>query len=303
MSGGMKCGMSTMALALCCGLAQAQFLTPPPGHPGTLDRPVYVPPQPPKELVRDIAERNAAKARQQAAEEEARRQAQQLPQNLPYTPIVTRDDAGKLIRLTEDPDLVALRTNPMLSDETREVALAIASERQARYDELVIRNLELLEDLDGGLLDSLNVFDRAALNHIRQRLKIFQGESRLSAELERREVITPLQAKFNTQIVQEYDLAVKDEELGPKPATDVMLRYLMRQGLREGFLAYDALLRTVAANADLALAEAGVDGALASDLAATGGDVSQIKKILSELTLDQRRALLEVARDIRAAER
>ncbi|MCC6285017.1 MAG: hypothetical protein IT439_06885 [Phycisphaerales bacterium] len=299
----MKFGIGTIAAFALSGLAQAQFLTPPPANPGALDRPVYVPPQPPKELVRDIAERNAAKARQKAAEEEARRQAQQLPQNLPYTSLVTRDDAGKVIRLAEDPDLVALRGNPMLSEETRALALEVAAERQARYDDLVIRNLELLEDLDGGLLDSLNVFDRAALNDIRQRLKIFQGEARLSTELERREVITPLQARFNMQMVGEYDLAVKDEELGAKPATDVMLRYLMRQGLREGFLAYDALLRTVAANADIALAEAGVGTALAADLASAGQDAAAVKKVLSELTLDQRRAVLEVARDIRAAER
>lgn len=298
-------------LAMVSGSADGQVVIPPPEKPRELSQVVYMPPMPPESMWKPMARRNAERARVQQMQEEARRTEHVTLPELEYESLVVMDDAGKVERLKEWPDLAAVKRNPMLDERTKRVAMEVAAERRARLEQLVLDDLETLVKIDEGAIEGTNPFDREALRDLREMLRPFQTEGRLSNELQKRGVLTPVQARFNLTIAREYEEAVRKELLGDPPPVDKMLPYTMRMGISETLHTYDRMLATALRHAEVVAQEAGLGPKAAEQLASSGRGASgmsdadaaaKAREAMSDFSLEERRRVLEISRDILASE-
>ncbi|MBX3364721.1 MAG: hypothetical protein KF866_08155 [Phycisphaeraceae bacterium] len=298
-------------LVMAAGAANGQMVTPPPQYPRPLGPVMYIPPRPPESMVRDMAIRNAERQRQRQMQEEARQNEHTRLPELAYESLVELDDGGRIVELTEWPDLAAIRRNPMLDRRTLALALEVASERQARMQEIVLDHLDVLAEIDAGKIENTGLLDRDGMREIRDAIRPFQSQGRLTNELQTRGILTPVQARFNLTIAREYEEAVRREKLGDPPPMDQMVYFTMRQGISEALLTYEALLWTAARHGELISREAGLGPKAAQQLASVLGKadgssravaVQLARTAMEDFSTHERRLVLEFARDILVSE-
>ncbi len=232
---------------------------------------------------------------------------------------------------TEDPEVdevctfddnlhyVALRPNPTISPGMVPKIQPIIVARRARLEQMVIEHLDVMIDVDSGLIEKVSISDPEALSELLETIQPLTPPTNLTQELENREILTKTMAKFNNKIIGDYQRAYGKylRRAFPEDATDRFMRSMFRDSLIEAVQAYEGLLNESRMNIGKIVAQ--IDG-IPSDAAEAllALKIDDIKSIPADklhesaeavkmawrpLTLEQKKQYLSLVRTFRADER
>lgn len=298
-------------LALAAGSAAAQVAPPPP--PAETPEPEFVPPPMP-------APRPATPPRQQQNQAVNRmgNLTTSLP-DFPYAPLWqfcgTEDpETDGVCTFDQNLHFVALRPNPTISPGMVPEIQSVIMARRARLEIVILDNLEVVEDVDGGLIESVQIGAPAQLQELLERIKPLTPPSNLTQELQNRRILSGVQAGWNNRIIQEYQQAygkhLRDSD--PSNASNRFMQAIFRDSLIESVEAFNGMLHESRAKMDAVLAS--VDGipaevqtklrALAIDSievdpATIGASADQVKLAWRPLNPEQKIAFLTAVRETR----
>lgn len=299
------CSIAFFALGATTALAQ--LVTPPTSAPAATepykipDRPPAPPPAPPMDV------KGAPDFQPPIPQPKP---VEALP-NEPYESLVKKD-GEKLILLKKPVDQAALDVNPLIKDEaTKTKVKEYLADRRARYENVIIENVDLAEKLYNGAMDNIDFTDRKQIGEFNSMVKPLTppvAPANLGSELTKRGVLTDLQKRFNDKIAKEYNdarnKAMRDGNIagGDKNANAKnIIRIYMQQVVEEQMMIYEDLMVETSKNLSKTLPQIGLDtqgSAKAMDalkaIKGTGhADVGHgMKDVMAGLTLDQKKALL-----------
>jgi hypothetical protein len=237
--------------------------------------------------------------------------------DLPYAPLGKGAD-GKVTPLAEPAEYAALRVNPMLKPEDLGRFGKYLDERRGIFERIVADNLDLIEQIEGGIFENIDLSDNKAFSKLLDVSKPLRAPSApkpMIDELLEHQQVDPTQAEFNRKIVREYHLAIMPapkadatpKEKGEHARRSLALFY--KQGLEEPLFVHRQLLLEASGKLDKIVPSLGLDASTASKV---NGLASQIKpntpdgarmtamaEINKDLTLDQRKAMLRKVVELR----
>ncbi len=258
------------ALGIAAGVSQAQVAPPPPAEKP--EQPEYNPePQPQRAAPRTEARPEPGTARRIA----------ELPTDIPYPPLAERGDDGRIVRLKELPDIVALRANPTVGEGSVDAIMPVIFGRRARFEMLVIENIDLYWELTGGVIAGLDMSDLEEMTRITEMVKPLVGRTTLSDELTNRSILSRTQGGMNSHIVQEYKRAVSEEIQaveGQDGLSNFMI-FILEDSIHEARLAYQGLLVEGKSNADELLDQLGIQN---EQVASLTGIISSDPEIVEQ---------------------
>jgi len=318
-----KSSSATIALLVAivpCAAAYAQIVTPPPASiPTPTEFELKTPPPTPPPMARPPLNPAANPAGNPARPTRPRPAEIPLP-DLKFTSLVQKDASGKVIALTKPIDLSALAVNPMVNDEQRAKMADYLKERSATFEQIVVNNLEILDQIENGLLESTDWTDRASFGPVVQATKPMMPSAApksLVLELESRQLIDIQQKAFNAKIAKEYRDAMTLARPGADAPKEVVREHskraigsAYRESLDESMQTYRALLLESAPNTGAILPTIGLDATAASEAATRANAVVQAKDtdtrleamrtLLRGMTADQRKAFVAKVMSMRA---
>jgi hypothetical protein len=312
-------GLTGGILASICGcsLCSGQLVTQPPAKvPNPADHIPLAPIAPPKMPPHVDVPQNPQTIAPVSPSRPVKAQIT-LP-DLPYAPLGKGPD-GKVTPLVEPAEYAALRVNPMLKPEDLARFGKYLDERRATFERIVADNLDLVEKIEGGIFETLDLSDNKAftkLLDVSKPLRTPSAPKALIEELQDRQLVDPTQAEFNRKIVREYHLAIipdvkpdaTPEEKGQHARRSLALFY--KQGLEEPLFVHRQLLLEASGKLDKILPALGLSGSEADKaMAAAKGikpntpDEARLKAMAdvnAALSLDQRKELLRKVVALRA---
>jgi hypothetical protein len=238
--------------------------------------------------------------------------------DLPYAPL-GKDASGKVSPLIEPAEYAALRVNPMLKPDDLGRFGKYLDDRRATFERVVTDNLDLVEKIEGGIFENLDLADNKAFTKLLDVSKPLRAPSAPKAlidELQDRQLVDATQAEFNRKIVREYHLAVipaakpdsTPEEKGAYARRSLALIY--KQGLEEPLFVHRQLLLEASGKLDKLIPALGLSSETASRASAAAAavkpnssDDARLKamaEVNNTLSLDQRKALLKKVVELRA---
>ncbi len=288
---------SAAGLMIAAGSALAQVAPPPP--PAPPPTPQWVPPPPMPPAVAHAPATGEAAAPAKAVVE--------LP-DLDYEPLARLDDEGRIIKLDRPADWAAWERNPTLGEEDRARVRDVLEERKAEFERRVINNLDLIKQIDDGIVEKMDLTDKAYLSHVTAVTKpLAVSGGGFIKDLQDRGLISAVQAEFNRKISREYGRSIGEQiardfesnrpELGP-----AIFKNAFYQGLAETLWARRRLLLEAAAIFDRVTGDmnlsagerAGADAAKAA-LSSAQDDEARFQAMFGffrSLTLDRQKELL-----------
>ncbi len=290
-----------LALGLACAAASAQVAPPPPSQPAEAEQAPAAQPQPQtRPTVQPSENPQPSTAPQRMAT---------LPTNIPYPKLAQRGEDGKIIRLKDLPDVVALRANPTVGPKSVDGIMPVMYGRRARFEMLVIDNLDLMWSLRDGAIHSTDMNNLQSLAELTETIKPLVGRTTLSEELTNRGILTRVQGGMNEHIVREYKQAIADE-IQLAEGTDGMmefLRFILEDSIHEANLAYYGLLVELKFQAKEMLADAGLkneallalSGPVSDDPDERDEQVERMDTALRTMKVDDAIKLLSHMRDLR----
>lgn len=307
-----------LVATLLAGLAApafAQVVTPPPAQEVTPDEfklkePAPAPPPPPP---------------RPAQPDRPTRSNRPKPVDIPlpdlqYTSLVTKDAAGKVAPLDKPVDIAALKVNPMITDDERTAMAGYLKERTAAYEKVVVENLEILDQIENGLLETTDWSSRESFSPVVLATKPLMppaAPKALTVELEQRQMMNIQQKAFNAKIAKEYRdaIAIPRPEAGA-PADEVKdhqrraIAAAMRDALDESIQTYRALMHETAPRVPQILPTLGLEPKAAAEAAARASDMLKatddaakmqaMRELLRTLTPEQRKGLFEKSMQLRS---
>lgn len=288
-----------MAVVLMTGSASAQLVLPPTEAPKPSD-PFKIPARPasPGPMVDRPAPPKATET---------------LP-DLPFEKFWL-DGEGKLKTLTEPADYAAVRVNPMLDDAARAKIMPVLEERRARLEKSIVENLDLIEAVDGGLLDRINLADRASddMKLLNASIKALRLKP-LTTDIKERGIASAQAMKFHDKIVTEYTKVLMDPNMKKQADKEAKreavgkIGNMLKVAWDESTHAYHGLLNETVSRFGEVAGKAGLAGEGLSalekafkGLPSDGGRIQAIKDAMGTLAMDQRRALLRATLETRPA--
>ncbi|MEM9372654.1 MAG: hypothetical protein AAGA55_03340, partial [Planctomycetota bacterium] len=247
-------------LGLAAGISQAQVAPPPPAEKP--EQPEYNPePQRP-------AQRPAARPQPNNNGNVTANRFSELPTDIPYPKLAQQTEEGRILRLKELPDILALRANPTIGDQSVDAIMPVVYGRRARFEMLVIENIDLYWELTAGAIANLDMSDLQEMSRVTEMVKPLVGKTTLSDELINRNILTRTQGGLNEYIVQEYKRAISDEIQaleGQDGLTNFMV-FILEDSIHEARLAYQGLLVEARSKAREVLDRIGIDNKAIADL-------------------------------------
>jgi hypothetical protein len=227
------------------------------------------------------------------------------PSKLGAPSLVKRDDQGRLNDLAEPIDQAALRINPLVTAQELERIGPVIAERRQAFRRIVIDNLDLAEEIEGGLFETLDLTDNKAFARLLQVATPLKPTNikPLAKALEERAILTHEQAALNDRIAQEYKLARVAQDAKGEARRSLALVY--KQSLDEPLFMLRQARQEAAANLATLIPKLGLDEATTRALllisqkptgaTGEGPKSSALDQVNSNLTLDQRKSLLREA--------
>jgi len=296
--------VSGLALTMCSATTLAQ-VAPPPTKPA--EQPQSAPTAAPKP-----AAPAAANKPKPTVQDATGATVGKLPTNIPYPPLANIGPDGKIIRLKELPDILALRANPTVGPASVEDIMPVLYGRRARFEMLTINSLDLYWELTNGAIDNLSMGNLKELTRIGEMVKPLVGKTTLSEELTNRGILSRVQGGMNKHIVQEYKKAVGDEiqVLEGDNSLDSFMKFVLNDSIQESKLAYQALLGELIPQVDAVAAKAGINSSAVNALrgaqAPITGEPLQIEaqinafdKLFRQLSVNEGIAMLNAMREMR----
>lgn len=232
------CLLAGLALSVTGSSALAQ-VAPPPTQP-TKEQPKYEPAEKP------VAPQPTAQHTKPAINKPtspASASGTSLPTNTPYPRLARKDENGKIIRLVELPDILALRSNPTVGPKSAEAIMPILYGRRARFERILVENLDLYWMVTDGRLDDLNLGNMKELAQITEMIKPLVGITSLSKELLNRGILTRTQGGMNEHIVNEYKQAITTEiQFESDEPMGQIMQFILNDSIHETTQAYKAMI-------------------------------------------------------------
>jgi hypothetical protein len=240
-----------------------------------------------------------------------------LPE-LPYAPL-GKDASGKVTVLIEPAEYAALRVNPMLKPDDLGRFGKYLDDRRATFERIVSDNLDLVEQIEGGIFETIDLSNNKAFTKLLDVSKPLRAPSApkpLADELLERQLVDATQAEFNRKIVREYHLALmpqikpdaSPDEKGQHARRSLALFY--KQGLEEPLFVHRQLLLEGSGKLDKLIPTLGLNSETASKVNAAATAIkpntpdnarlAAMAEINKSLSLDQRKALLKKVVELRA---
>lgn len=247
-------------------------------------------------------------------------QASQNPAQVKFESLVRYDAQGRVIPLDGIMDIYALHRNPTIDEATWSAITPVLVEWMGDVDQSVIDNLDFIEKLDGGLLNTVDVMDMNTNRMVMEMMMQFLAIGPATTILEQRGVLTRLQSQVNTNIYNDYLQKMLDQTGAdaqkqaatlPEGERDTAVvnarsRFIFGLMWRDARVSYARQLDEAAPNLDRIIADMKLDKdtmarvapALASVRSAQPGDERRkvVKAVLAALPFDKRRELLTRAR-------
>jgi hypothetical protein len=303
-----------LGLILAAGVAQGQVAPPPPAAPAPT--PPYVAPPPPPAPTAKPAPSGPSPS--QIASQEAIRERREV-EAMEFESIAVKDEQGNIKPLPEPVEWYALKHNPLIKPIRLAMCEKALRERRAKYESLVIDNVDIMERFDSGLVQSLDMTDKSRISEIVQLVKPFQSMGTLTNELKKQKVIEGAQAAMNQRIASDYvkkrfeaerlknglPAEMKKEE-GKEAAKDpakaggvnIQVRVMLETAMEEPTFFYHQLLLDAGAR----FADLGIGAEHASKFQAAKTDEEKIdivKNVMVSMTLEQKRDFLKRALALR----
>ncbi|MFO0835429.1 MAG: hypothetical protein U0638_10680 [Phycisphaerales bacterium] len=290
------------------GAATAQVVTPP--TPAPAKTPDYVPPAEPAAQPPAQPKRNPAVPGQPSTKRAS------IPK-VDYKPIGEKGADGKLLPLTDTPQRLSLLEvhNPLIKAEHRPKVDEYLAKRDHRMEAVAVDNLDLVEQLEGGLIDKLDFAAKESqgqsFKNARALTEPINPFGDLISDMARRQVLDDVQSAMSDKLVNEYRTAVRDAsrvEGQRRVDSNWMARYTYNNKAQEAILSADRVRAMAVAKAAEVLPKAGLDSVLVSKLTEAckkapsdaKGRVECFNVLGKDLTIEQRRAWLKAALATRA---
>src|SRR5262245_37645658 len=150
--------------------------------------------------------------------------APQQPQATPpYESLVKRDAQNKVIRIDGCLEALAFQRNPLIDDGARERAKAAIQEWTADVNQLAIDNLDFIEKIDAGLIQTADPMDVQRMKMLQSVSSQLSSAGSLSMRLNQRQAIESRPMQLCMQMANEYIQAIAMELSTPTttiPPTD-----------------------------------------------------------------------------------
>lgn len=236
---------SGLAIGLFAAPSLAQ-VAPPPTKPAA-EKPEYTPAPPvtaPTPTPVPSAKPSEPKPQTVVNAKKSRGDIEDLPINVPYPKLAQPGPDGRILRLRQSPDILALRSNPNVGPVSVEKIMPVIYSRRSRHETMVVENLDLYWALSSGLIDNLNMADINQMGRVADMLKPLVSDTSLSQELENRGILTRVQGGMNQYIVREYKKAITDEiqVLDGENGLQEVMRFVLDDSISESRLTYEALI-------------------------------------------------------------
>ncbi|HHN78579.1 MAG TPA: hypothetical protein ENK11_07905 [Phycisphaerales bacterium] len=183
---------------------------------------------------------------------------------------------------------------------------------------MVIDHLDVMIDVDSGLIEKVSISDPETLSELLETIQPLTPPTNLTQELENRGILTKTMAKFNNQIIGDYQRAYGKylRRAYPEDATDRFMRAMFRDSLIEATQAYEGLLNESRMNVDKIVDKIdGIPSDAADALKALKIDdiksipadkihesAEEVKLAWRPLSLEQKKEYLSLVRTFRANE-
>jgi hypothetical protein len=191
----------------------------------------------------------------------------EVPEGIPYEPLAKFDENGRLIRVEGQLELLALKHNPTVGPQTIERVRPVLEGWRQNLDLMVVDNLDIIRDIDGGLFASIDLKDQNQMTFINEVFKMLIGVGSAGNSMNNAKVLTETQAKFQRRLVSDYTLA-RDKEVAdeiksriPDDAEDAknlqvieVSRVSLANMSQDAVWAYHQLLVEAAGRAEAAIA-------------------------------------------------
>ncbi|MBL4590821.1 MAG: hypothetical protein JKY96_02560 [Phycisphaerales bacterium] len=232
--------------------------------------------------------------------------------NVAHPPLAVKGEDGRIVRLRMLPDILALRSNPLVGPGSIDAIMPIIYGRRARFEMLTINNIDLYWELTAGALESLTLGDLTRMNEIAEMVKPLVGKTTLSEELTNRGILSRVQGKFNQKIVSDYKKAIGDEiqVLDGDDSLDEYLKFILSDSFHESRLAYRALLAELVTQVDEVVEKSGTKSSAVQSLlsyqsplkdtkAETRVQLDAFDKVFRTLSVDDAISVLDAMRQMR----
>lgn len=290
------------AAALCVAMAGSTVLgqIAPPPTPTPAPTPKFVPPKP-----RARPTINRAKAEKKTIST--------LP-DLPFEKLAVRGEDGRILPLKEQVSLAAMKHNPTIQDVTANRIMPVVLERRARNVQVVLENLDVIEEIDHGLIDTVSVQDMDTLTRVTKIIELLTPHGTLVQELKGRKILSRIQAGINDKIVQDYWKDISAQADAEHPGDPIggaieMTKMMFKDQAFEVMQIYNQLNLLVGLHPSEVVAGIELTGeqqaAMAGALKKLDGELTDDERIatakayLKPLTIEQKRVVFKKAFELR----
>lgn len=236
---------------------------------------------------------------------------QRINTSVPYPKLASKDENGKIIRLAELPGIVALKANPNVGESAVDRIMPVIYGRRARFEHLVMQNLDLYWLASDGRLEEVSLSDINELAQLAELIKPLVGKSTLSQELQNRGILSRTQAEMNSYIVNEYKQAITTEiQFNAEDPMSEVMRFVLQDSIHEATLAYNAMIAEGSTNAKAIVEKAGLTSPAAKKLASMQSTLDEdpaaqqaqrdrFDQAFRELSIDDGIAFFQAMRSLR----
>lgn len=286
-----------VVLGMAAGVAGAQIATPPPAE------------KPAEPAATPEAQPAARPAAQPAAKPKPKnsQQLQELPTNIPYPKLAQVGADGKIVRLKQLPDILALRANPTVGEKSVDEIMPVLYGRRARFEMLVIENLDLYWALTAGAIENLDMSNLPEMSKVAEMIKPLVGKTTLSEELQNRGILTRTQGGLNEYIVREYKQAISDEIQASEGQNGLseFMRFILQDSIQEAELAYLGMMAEIKNQIPAMLEKTGISnpalaaqaGPLSTDVHEAEAQIHAVDQAFRTLSVDDGIRVLEALRN------
>ncbi len=234
--------VSGLAIGLAALPSFAQ-VAPPPTKPAK-EQPTYTPPPPKAPQATPKPSAPKPKPSVNITKTDSKSDILKLPINVPYPKLAKIGPDGRILRLRQLPDILALRSNPNVGPKSVERIMPVIYSRRYRLELMVIDNLDLYWELTGGLIKNFDISDINEMGRIAEMLKPLVPSTTLSQQLLNLNILTRVQGGMNQYIVREYKKAITDEiqVLDAENGLEEVMRFVLEDSILEAEITYNAML-------------------------------------------------------------
>lgn len=167
--------------------------------------------------------------------------------DIPFKSLVERDEQNHIKPLPMPMEIMALDRNPTVGEPSMYRIKPYLRERRATIDKIAIDNLDMIQQIETGVIDRLDIKKKEQLIALTEMLRPLTSQGPLSTDLRKRDLLTKMQTGMNQKIVKQYqtellaDVKAKAKAAGLEEAPEVT-KVLLYNSVDEVMFSYKLLL-------------------------------------------------------------